>query len=340
MDKLFEMKGMLSAFYTKYSRYIDRGLRFLLALLTFIFINKNIGFSTLLANPLVTVVVSIICTFLPTVMTMIFAVGMILVHLYSVSLGMAIVSAAMFLVIYAAYLRYTPGKSTVILCMLIASMLKVPMLVPIVLGLLGGPTHILAISFGTIIFYMIDYVKSYTTLIGTVAETGVMEQITAYAQQLFSNKAMWITVISYGLVLLIVYFLRRLEVDHAWKVAIVAGTLSNLIVIALGNVMLDATISYGTLILGSVISVIAALVLEFFRFSVDYTRTEYLQFDDDEYYYYVKAVPKMKMAVSEKKVKHINERKEAETEQEVSEEKNVKEDDSEIQKIIDDELKQ
>ena len=115
MDKLFEMKGMLSAFYTKYSRYIDRGLRFLLALLTFIFINKNIGFSTLLANPLVTVVVSIICTFLPTVMTMIFAVGMILVHLYSVSLGMAIVSAAMFLVIYAAYLRYTPGKSTVIL---------------------------------------------------------------------------------------------------------------------------------------------------------------------------------------------------------------------------------
>ena len=348
MDKLFELKGRASEIYTKYSRYIDRVLRFILALFTFVYINKNIGFSTLLANPLVTVVVSIICTFLPTVITMLLAIGMILVHIYSVSLGLAIVSAALFLVIYAAYLRYTPGKSVVILAMMIASMVKMPVLVPIVLGLIGGPSHILAVSFGTIITYMVDYVKSYTTLIGTVAETGVMEQITAYAQQLFSNKVMWITVISYGLVLLIVYYLRKLEVDHAWKVAIVAGALSNIIVIALGNVMLDSAVAYGSLILSSVLAVIVSLVVEFFMFSVDYSRTEYLQFDDDEYYYYVKAVPKMKVAVSEKTVKRINERKEKEPKEKkkilpkkqvTAEEPKVQEADSDIQKIIDDELK-
>ncbi len=348
MDKLFEVKGRLSEVYTRYSRYIDRVCRFLLALLTFVYINNNIGFSTMLANPLVTVVVSIICTFLPTVITMLFAIGMILVHLYSVSLGLAIVSAALFLVIYAAYLRYASGKSVVILVMLIASMFKVPVVVPIALGLIGGPEYILAVSFGTIITYTIDYVKSYTTLIGTVAETGVMEQITAYAQQLFSNKAMWITVISYGLVLLIVYYLRRLEVDHAWKVAIAAGALSHIIVVSLGNVMLDSAVGYGPVIISSIVAAILALVIEFFMFSVDYTRTEYLQFDDDEYYYYVKAVPKMKVAVGEKTVKRINERREKEPKEkkkiipkkQVAEEVEVKkeDDDFDIQRIIDDEL--
>ena len=34
-------------------------------------------------------------------------------------------------------------------------------------------------------------------------------------------------------------------------------------------------------------------ILEFFLFHVDYKRTERLQFEDDEYYYYVKAVPKI-----------------------------------------------
>ena len=335
MDKLFEIKGQLSAFYTKYSRYINRVLRFIVALLTFTFINNNIGFSSMIANPVVTIAVAIICTFLPTVMTMLYAIVAVLVHLYSVSLGLAIVTAALFLIVYAAYLRFVPGKSMIVLVTLIFYMINAPVLAPIALGLLGGPTNIIAISIGTVFYFTVDYVKSYATLIGTVAETGIMEQITAYAQQMFANKAMWITVVSFGLVLLIVYYIRRLEVDHAWKVAIGAGALSNIIIMALANVMMDIPVSYGSLIVGSVIAVVIALVIEFFMFSVNYSRTEYLQFEDEEYYYYVKAVPKMKMAVPEKTVKRINERQE--TEEEKSETK--EDDDSEIDRIVEEELK-
>ena len=47
-----------------------------------------------------------------------------------------------------------------------------------------------------------------------------------------------------------------------------------------------------TLIIYTVISVVIGLLLEFFVFGGDYTRTERLEYEDDEYYYYVKAVPK------------------------------------------------
>ena len=45
-----------------------------------------------------------------------------------------------------------------------------------------------------------------------------------------------------------------------------------------------------------------AALLQFFAFSVDYSRTEYTQFEDDDYYYYVKAVPKLAVTRPEPKV--------------------------------------
>ena len=43
----------------------------------------------------------------------------------------------------------------------------------------------------------------------------------------------------------------------------------------------------------------------FFARGFDYTRTEHVQFEDDEYYYYVTAVPKMHISEQEKEIKRI-----------------------------------
>ena len=43
--------------------------------------------------------------------------------------------------------------------------------------------------------------------------------------------------------------------------------------------------------------------LQFFLHSVDYTKAEKVQFEDDDYYYYVKAVPKIKVNLPKKKVR-------------------------------------
>ena len=59
-------------------------------------------------------------------------------------------------------------------------------------------------------------------------------------------------------------------------------------------------------IIGSVISFALAYLLQTLVFSVDYSRTENTQFEDDEYYYYVKAVPKINVTAPEMNVKRIN----------------------------------
>ena len=54
---------------------------------------------------------------------------------------------------------------------------------------------------------------------------------------------------------------------------------------------------------------LVAYMIQFFRLTLDYHGTRKLQFEDDEYYYYVKAVPKINVANADVRIKHINAKK-------------------------------
>jgi hypothetical protein len=95
-------------------------------------------------------------------------------------------------------------------------------------------------------------------------------------------------------------------VDHAWKIAILGGAVVNLIALMAGDFLYDIQLSFVSVVFGTLFSALLCFVLEFFFFQLDYTRTERVQFEDDEYYYYVKAVPKVTLAEPERKVKSIN----------------------------------
>lgn len=344
MQKLFEMKGYLTKYYAKYSKIVDKTIQFVLALLTFIFINQNIGFSDIIANPIMTIVLSLICMLLPMPMIVVLATIVTIVQVVTVSVGMAIVFLILFVVLYAFYFRFAPGKALILLLTPIAFMFQIPVVIPIVFGLVGSPICILPITAGTVIYYTMDFVKTNGSLFTSVGDMDLLTQIGTYVQAIFANREMWCVIIASAVCLLLVYSVRRLSVDYAWEIAIIAGTLGNINVMAYGYIVMDIQLSYVSLIVGSLVGILIALLLKFLVLSVDYTRTEYLQFEDDEYYYYVKAVPKATVAIPEKTVKRINERQKTgviDSEQVVELERMAKnnEDDSEIQRIIDEELK-
>ncbi|MBQ4558843.1 MAG: hypothetical protein IJA54_00780 [Tyzzerella sp.] len=307
MNKLFEVKGYLSKYYGKYSNIVDKATKFIVALLSLTFINQNIGFSEIVSKPFMSIILSAICMMLPIPMTVVFITIATMLQLLTVSTGAALVAGIMFIIMYGFYLRYAPGKAIVVLLVPIAFMLRIPVTVPIVLGLIGSPICILPMSMGTMAYYLIDYMKSNSTLLETPVESGLMEQMATYAQQILVNREMWCNMIAFAICLLLVYNVRRMSVDYSWEIAIVAGILGNINVMAYGYILMDIQLSYISLIVGSIVAVLVALIVKFFVFAVDYTRTERLQYEDDEYYYYVKAVPKSSVAIPEKTVKRINE---------------------------------
>lgn len=172
---------------------------------------------------------------------------------------------------------------------------------------MGTPSCIIPIIFGTMIYSMISYLETSATAV--TGASGMAGEISLFASRILQNKEMWIYIASFVVAVLVVYTLRKSEFDQSWKIAVASGAVADIIVIVAGSIVFSTPIDYVTLIFGNMISVALALILEFFIFSVDYSKAEKFQYEDDEYYYYVKAIPKVSVAVPEKRVKKISRRK-------------------------------
>lgn len=311
MSTLLVWKEQLQKLYATYSTYIMKALQFVLGLCVFGFINSNIGFMKAASSALCTIGLSVVCAFLPLVIMVIAATALVLLHFYALSIPIALVSVVIFLIMYIFYFRFTPKRAWLVLLTPIAFVLKIPFVIPVAFGLVGTPICVIPAACGTIVYYMLHFVKTSSSAFKGGDAKGLVEGLMVFTKQSLSNKEMWVMTAAIAVGLLLVYAIRTRSVDHAWKIASASGAVVAIVIGAAGNVMLNVHISYATMIIGGLVGMIVGLVLEFLLFSVNYTRTEQMQFEDDEYYYYVKAVPKIVVSAPEVSVKHINERQEA-----------------------------
>ena len=305
MSTLLVWKKKLQKFYASYSVYILKGIQFVLGILIFGLINYNIGFMKMASSVVCTIGLAVICTFLPMLVMTMAAAVLILVHFYALSLPIAIVSAVIFLLMYIFYFRFTPNKSWLVLVAALAFGLKIPFVIPVAFGLMGTPVWIVPAACGIISYYMVDFVKGSATALKSADADGIAANLMSFTKQALGNREMWLMIMAVAIGILVVNVVRSRAVSNAWKIAAVSGSVVCLVVAAAGNMILEGRLSYVSMVVSAVLGIVLGLVLEFLFFSVDYSGTENIQFEDDEYYYYVKAVPKVGVSAPEKRVKHI-----------------------------------
>lgn len=305
MSTLLVWRQKLQEIYAKYSTYILKALQLITGLVLFGLINTNIGFMKMASSVFCTAGLAVICTFFPMILMVTAAAALILVHFYSLSLPIAAVSLVIFLIMYIFYFRFTPGKAWLVLLSALAFGLKIPFVIPVAFGLMGTPVWIVPASCGIIAYYMVDFVKDSAAALRSTDADGLVNSLMSFTKQVLTSREMWLMVTVVVIGILVVNLVRTRAVDHAWKIASAAGAVVCVIAAAAGNIALDAGISYVSVVVSAVLGIAVGIVLEFLFFSVDYSRTENIQFEDDEYYYYVKAVPKVGVSVPEKEVKHI-----------------------------------
>lgn len=309
MTTLLEFKEKLKLFYAKFDIYIIPSLKFVLALIAFMTLNANVGFMERLTNPAVSLILALLCSFLPVNIIAVFGGILILAHAYGLSLEVFLIAAIVILLMLLLYFRMAPQYGYLLVAVPLVFTFKVPYVLPLVMGLAGTPAAVVPVACGTVVYYLLQYMKLNTTMLSESEMVSMQQKLMYLIENVINNKEMILMIVAFSLTLLLVYVIRRMSVDYAWQIAIVLGTIIDFLVILVGGMMLGASVKLLPLVLGSLISMGIAMILQFFLFSVDYSRTEYVQFEDDEYYYYVKAVPKITIAVSDKKVKKINAQK-------------------------------
>ena len=304
MTLLLEYREKIKQFYRLNSVVILPVLKFLVAFLALNGVNTMLGYMPKLDNIAIVLIASLACSFLPAGFLTLLCAIFSLAHLYSLSLEALIMALCVYLVLFLMLFRFAAKDSYVVVLTPLLFALKIPYAMPIVMGLVGDPISAVSVACGVIIYYLLTMVVGCAPTLRTMED--LADKLRYLIENLLRNKSALVVAASFAVTVVVVYLIRRMSVEYAWTIAIVAGTMVNLLILLVGNLLYDINLTVSSAIVGSILAILIAKVNEFFRFCVDYSRTERVQFEDDEYYYYVKAVPKMNVSAATKTVKKIN----------------------------------
>ncbi|MCI9359440.1 MAG: ABC transporter permease [Hungatella sp.] len=306
MIAMLVFKEKMKLFYSRFEMLLIPVIRFTLSLVTFLIISRNVGFMNRLNSPVILVVLALACSIMPYGIAVIIAGGLILAHISTVSIELTLILSVCMLMVAVLYYGFQPGDSYLLLITPIFYILKIPYAVPLLVGLSKTPVAAVPVGCGTFIYYILQYVKQNAGVLTNDASLDITQKYVQIMKSMISNKLMMLMIVACVTGVLVVYLIRRLSIDYAWMIAIVVGAIAQLTVIFIGVYIFDVSAPMVELLLGTLGSMLIAGIYNFLIFSVDYSRTEYTQFEDDDYYYYVKAVPKLTISTPDVKVQKIN----------------------------------
>lgn len=306
MTALLELRENLKKIYSRNEAFILPVIKFLLSFIVLSIINGKMGYMTKLDNMAIVLIVSLLCSFLPTGFMAFFEMMFAVLHMYALSIETAAVGLVVFLLLYLLFLRFTAKEALVVVLTPVLCMLKLPYMMPVAMGLIGTPASCVSVGCGVVVYYLLQTVITNAPTINSMGAEEATAKLRLLIDGMLGNKAMLVTIAAFAITVIVVYLIRRMSVDHSWTIAMVAGVMIEVMILLVGDLMYDTNLSIVSALLGAVVTLIACKIIEFFRFCLDYSRTEKVQFEDDEYYYYVKAVPKMTVAAPTNTVKKIN----------------------------------
>lgn len=306
MTALLELRENLKKIYSRNEAFILPVIKFLLGVIVLSIINGKMGYMTKLDNMAIVLIVSLLCSFLPTGFMAFFAMMFAVLHMYALSIETAAVGLVVFLLLYLLFLRFTAKEALVVVLTPVLCMLKLPYVMPVAMGLIGTPASCVSVGCGVVVYYLLQTVITNAPTINSMGAEEATAKLRLLIDGMLGNKAMLVMIVAFAITVIVVYLIRRMSVDHSWTIAMVAGVMIEVMILLVGDLMYDTNLSIVSALLGAVVTLIACKIIEFFRFCLDYSRTEKVQFEDDEYYYYVKAVPKMTVAAPTNTVKKIN----------------------------------
>ena len=275
MEKLLIYRERFLKFLTARGRYIQSGMRFLGGTVLFYVLGELFGYTETFSQPFFIFMMGVISVFIPrSALSLIFYV-VIFLELLHVSLEVTLFFALVVVLYFLVYQRVFPETRIYLMMVPIFFYFQLPACLPIFVGMFCGIAGLPAILMGTVIYYLSNILQQ------------TMNQVV------------------FCLVTALVTAIRKRGAAHGWNISILAGGVVYLICMFIGGYLVNNEINITSQI-GTIIGSIAiALIIQFLYNVIDYTREETFEFEDEEYYYYVRAIPKVTVEEEEFNVTQI-----------------------------------
>ncbi|OON85520.1 hypothetical protein BXO88_12050 [Oribacterium sp. C9] len=219
----------------------------------------------------------------------------ILGNAYAASLEITLVAVVVLLLASLIQSAFRAGHAVLIALVPLFFYIHIPYVLPVIAGLSLGLMSIVPISIGIMLYYFIEYMAGHTAVAASQGDITAMA--TAYAGlfgNLFKDKEAIVAILAFALCVVVVFIISQIPFDESWIVAAGAGILTTAVTTFFGHMHFGLETSFIDMLPGLLLSCIVSIAYVFAFHAVDYQRTERLRFEDDDYVYFVKAVPKLK----------------------------------------------
>lgn len=303
MEKLLIYRERFLRFLTARGRYVRAGIRFLAGAVLFYVLAQIFGYTDFFGQPFFVLMMGVINIFIPTsALSLIFYVE-IFVQLAHVSLEIALFFVLAVALYFLVYQRVFPETRIYLMMAPIFFYFQLPACLPIFLGMFSGIAGLPALLMGTFLYYLSNMVQQTMAQLASGAAHGKVYSLVA--ARAIDNKELILYFVIFCVITVLVTAIRKKGAAHGWNVSILAGGVVYLILIFVGGYFTNSEVAITSEITMIIVSIVIALIMQFFYNVIDYTREETFEFEDEEYYYYVRAVPKVTVEEEEFNVTQI-----------------------------------
>ena len=309
MTELFVMREKINRFVKEYETWFLIIAKFIGMMFVLNCVNSQLGYFEVLNNPLVNVFLSLICSIIPGSFSVFIVAAVIAAHMMKLSVLIGILVVIVMLILYLMFLKFAPEQSVVLLATPVLMQYDLHFMIPVLAGMFFTPYAVIPAVIGIFMVKFLGYACGAASIVGTGMSfnlDAIVEAMSTIIGQVTDDKSVWLYAIAAAAAMAVIFIIGQLSFDYAWYAAIAAGAAAEIIAAFFCAAAFGTDINIAGLVAGTLIGAMLAMILQFMKCAVDYSRKEYVQFEDDDYYYYVKAVPKISISGSSKNVVKVN----------------------------------
>lgn len=265
---------------------------------------QSFPFATGVNRPWIVLALTVLGVFMPLSAEALVLLAFLLPNLFALSSQVAGVTAGLLVVSYLFCGVYQVKKLHYITAFIVARQCSVPSLVPMEAALLGAPNEVVTVICGAVVSFFLQEVHANAGVL--MDGEGQMSVVDFLRERIVSNQMFYVYLLAMIAMFLVVMVVRTRNIDHAWMVAVGGGISAEFLIMLSGYLLIGSRHNIPTLIVANIITFLVGAATNYLYRDLDYSRIEKVQFEDDEYYYYVTAVPKIRIAEEKKEVKLIN----------------------------------
>ena len=204
MTEIFVMRDRINRFVKEYETWFLIIAKFIGMMFVFSCVNSQLGYFEVLNNPMVNILLALICSIIPGSFSVFIVAAVIAAHMVKLSVLLAVLTVVVMLIVYLMFLKFAPGQSVVLLAVPVLMQYNLHYMIPILAGMYFSPYAVVPAVIGLFMVKFLGYACAAVSMTGTgmsINLEGATEAISTIFGQLADDKSIWAYAIAAAVIL-------------------------------------------------------------------------------------------------------------------------------------------